>query len=449
MIRSFLRGTIHFAKSRSVILTICVVAAAATSMPAAGPNTIVKAVGFRLQLNGQLFAIKGMNYSPVPIGAAPEFIPYGDYFIPYYANVWRPDIDKMRQAGINVIKLYAGNPDLNAGTPGSGGNWKPFLDYCYNGGNNPIYVVMFSYTQGGVIAQGGNGLNDYIRQYDKMVKSTVSHPAVFGYMIGNEIFDGVTQNPQFWLNFGRLIDAADGAARAQTGEGAFLMTATNDNFTPQNPWPAIALGEQSRKLRHLDAWCINIYRGPDFGGVGNSVFTQYAALMQSLSVIKPLLLGEWGTSHTTRDERTYGNADKGPVINLDDVPESKMGPGHPYFDAQPVATFLNTQWDTIKGNIGAASGQVCVGGFIFDWSDEFWKGGNKDRQLGGPDGSFKGGAFAGSYYDEAGFGVTGAVDQSTYGQGKPNISRALFKGYNAVNVFFNASSHSGGELYHP
>jgi len=58
MIRSFLRGTIHFAKSRSVILTICVVAAAATSMPAAGPNTIVKAVGFRLQLNGQLFAIK-------------------------------------------------------------------------------------------------------------------------------------------------------------------------------------------------------------------------------------------------------------------------------------------------------------------------------------------------------------------------------------------------------
>ncbi len=65
MIRSFLRGTIHFAKSRSVILTICV-AAAATSMPAAGPNTIVKAVGFRLQLNGQLFAIKGMNYSPVP-----------------------------------------------------------------------------------------------------------------------------------------------------------------------------------------------------------------------------------------------------------------------------------------------------------------------------------------------------------------------------------------------
>jgi hypothetical protein len=78
---------------------------------------------------------------------------------------------------------------------------------------------MFSYTQGGVIAQGGTGLDDYIRQYDEMVKSPVKHPAVFGYLIGNEIFGGVTQNPQFWTNFGKLIDAARGAglSREKTG----------------------------------------------------------------------------------------------------------------------------------------------------------------------------------------------------------------------------------------
>src|SRR5438034_8106054 len=123
-----------------------------------------------------------MNYSPVPIGAAPEFIPYGDYFIPYYANVWRPD--KMRAAGINVIKLYAGNPDLNAGTPGSAGNWKPFLDYCYNGGNNPIYVVIFSCPQGGVTGHGRDGVDDYIKQHDKIVRSAVGQPDVFRCMGG-------------------------------------------------------------------------------------------------------------------------------------------------------------------------------------------------------------------------------------------------------------------------
>jgi hypothetical protein len=80
------------------------------------------------------------------------------------------------------------------------------------------------------------------------------------------------------------------------------MTAINDEFTPQTSWPAIKLGEQSGKLSNLDSWCINIYRGPEFAGAGNSVFTQYLALMNSFQtpITKPLILGEWGTPHTTR-----------------------------------------------------------------------------------------------------------------------------------------------------
>ena len=142
----------------------------------------------------------------------------------------------MRQAGINVIKLYAGNPELNAGEPGTAGNWKQFLDYCYNDGKNPIYVVMFSFTLGGQIAEGGAEFRKYIRDYEKLVKSTIKHPAVFGYMVGNEIFGGVTQNPQFWRNFGNLIDAASGAGLTQ-GQKPFLTTAINDEFTPQTSWP--------------------------------------------------------------------------------------------------------------------------------------------------------------------------------------------------------------------
>jgi hypothetical protein len=415
------------------------------------PAAVVTTSGFQLKLNGQPFVIKGMNYSPVPIGAAPRYIPYGDYFIPYYANVWKPDLDKMREAGINVIKLYAGNPALNAGAPGSAGNWKAFLDYCWNGGNKPIYIIMMSYTQGDVIAQGGAGFQGYLSDYQKLVQSTVKHPAVFGYMVGNEIFGGVTQNPQFWTNFGRLIDAARSAGLSQ-GQNPFLTTAVNDEFTPQTSWPAIKLGEQSGKLSNLDSWSINIYRGARFGGA-NSAFTQYLALMNSLgSIKKPLIFGEWGTPHTTRPIGVYGQSSRQPVTNLDDVPENQMGSGHPYFDAQPVATFLTTQWDTIKTNLKAGANQVCAGGFIFDWCDEYWKGDPDNpnppvMQIGGPDGGFKGDAFAGGYWDEAGFGVTSAVDQSTYGQGKPNISRRLFKGYNAVKTFYNAASPSGSELY--
>jgi hypothetical protein len=428
-------------------ITFLITAAATPNVHAA----VVKANGFRITLDGEPFVIKGMNYSPVPIGVAPgDGLPYGDYFTPDFANVWKPDIDKMRQAGVNVIKLYAGDPDRNAGAPGSGGNWKDFLDYCYNDGTKPIYVVMFSYTQGGVIEAGGSGLDDYIRHYDRMIKSTIRHKAVFGYMVGNEIFGGVTENPQFWTNFGKLIDAANGAGLSR-GQQPFLMTATNDNFTPANFWPAIKRGEESRKLGHLDAWSINVYRGPEFGGSGNSVFAQYLELLNSFAtpIRKPLIFGEWGTPHTTRPAPgRYGTECILPLKDLDEVPVSEMGPGQPYYDAKPVATFLNMQWNTIKTDLMAGDKQVCVGGFIFDWCDEYWKARDKSVQKGGPNDKFFDTGFAGNYWDEAGFGVSSAVDESAYGPNKPNISRTLFKGYtNGVKVFYNASSWTGGELY--
>lgn len=456
----------HITKFPLIVVLLLLFTAAA--IPRA-TSAVVKAKGFQITLNGEPFVIKGMDYSPVPIGVAPgDGLPYGDYFTPDYANVWKPDIDKMRQAGVNVIKLYAGDPDRNAGAPGSGGNWKDFLDYCYNDGTKPIYVVMFSYTQGQVIAAGGGGrepnLDTYIRHYDKMVKSTIRHPAVFGYMVGNEIFGGVTGNPQFWTNFGKLIDAANGAGLSR-GQQPFLMTATNDNFTRADFWPAIKRGEESGKLSHLDAWSINVYRGPEFGGSGNSVFTQYLELLNSFKA-RPLIFGEWGTPHTTRPApRWYGtecqdNAQKPnycppakfeefnrSIINLDEISMNDMGEGKPYYAAQPVARFLNTQWNTIKTNLMAGDNQVCVGGFIFDWCDEYWKGNNKSTQIGGPSGGFFPTNFAGNYWDEAGFGVSSAVPESAYGPNKPNISRTLFKGYTEVKAFYNASSWNAGELY--
>ncbi|MGA7129496.1 MAG: hypothetical protein WBZ19_24495, partial [Chthoniobacterales bacterium] len=187
--RTWIAITTSCCASVAILLGFFVISAYGESIKT---DTTVTTSGFVLKIDGKLFAIKGMNYAPVPTGAEPKFMPYGDYFIPYYKNVWKSDVDNMRAAGVNMIKLYAGNPDLNAGNPGTAGNWKQFLDYCYHGGNKPIYVMMFSYTQGGVIRDGGSGLDGYITAYEKLVKSTVTHPAVVGYMIGNEIYDGVT-----------------------------------------------------------------------------------------------------------------------------------------------------------------------------------------------------------------------------------------------------------------
>jgi hypothetical protein len=367
----------------------------------------------------------------------------------------------MRTAGVNAIKLYAGNPGLNAGAPGSAGNWKQFLDACYNGGSNPIYVVMFSYVQGDVIAAGGAAYQQYITDYQNLVGSTATHPAILGYCVGNEIFGGdVTSNPQFWVNYGALLNAAKAAGQSQEVT-PFLMTATNDNYTPADAWPAIKQGEASGQLNSLDAWGINVYRGPLFGGAGNSVFLQYQQLMTSLNKTKPLIVGEWGTPHSTRPAVTppadpppgyYGTTGLPTVapINLDTIPQNQMGQGQPYFAATTTSQFLTTQWQTIRANVGAGTNQVCVGGFIFDWCDEYWKGNDPDVQQGGPDQNFQGGAFAGGYWDEAWFGITSAVDQSQYGNNQPNVNRTLFSAYAGIRAFYTSTTHLASPLYgHP
>jgi hypothetical protein len=127
-----------------------------------------------------------------------------------------------------------------------------------------------------------------------------------------------------------------------------------------------------------------------------------------------------------------------------------MGQGQPYFAATTISQFLTTQWQTIRANVGAGTGQVCVGGFIFDWCDEYWKGNDPNVHQGGPDQNFNGGAFAGGYWDEAWFGVTGAVDQSQYGNNQPNINRTHFAAYAGVQAFYTSTTHLASPLYgHP
>ncbi len=419
--------------------------ASVLASPTLGATT-VKVDGYRVLLDGAPFVFKGVTYSPVPIGTAPgDGPPYGDYFVGNFANVWQSDIDLMRASGINAIRLYAGDPGANAGP--NGGKWKPFLDSLWNGGNQPIYVMMTSFTLGDQIAGGTEAYQRYISEWRTLVASTVNHPAVIGYVIGNEIFGGgYVNDPKstFWKNFGALVDAAHSSGMG-AGKDPFLTTATNDNYVGN--WNAIQNGERSGRLGHIDSWMINIYRGRHFGGAGNSVFSQYKAQMAAVGQVKPLILGEYGTPHSTRAVGTYGKPNVANPIDLDTISPSQMGPGKPFFDAIPQGEFLSTQWLTMKQNLLSGSDQVAVGGFIFGWVDEYWKGNNNSVQLGGPDGSFKGDAFAGGYYDEAWFGLTRALPQSTYGAGKPRINRSQTKGLAAVKSDFTASSHLGSELY--
>jgi hypothetical protein len=72
------------------------------------------------------FFIKGVIYSPSPIGSHPSWTwPYGDFFIPQYANLWSRDFPLLKALGANTIRIIGWNNELDHGY---------FLDQAHRAG---------------------------------------------------------------------------------------------------------------------------------------------------------------------------------------------------------------------------------------------------------------------------------------------------------------------------
>jgi hypothetical protein len=398
--------------------------------------------GYQILVDGQRFVFKGVNYSPVPIGAKPEFPPHGDYFIPHYENIWKADIDLMRAAGVNSIRLYAGDPNRNAAS----GTWKAFLDYLYNGNNRPIYVFMTSYLDQASVERGID-LPAYESQWEKLVKSTVNHPAVVGFTLGNEIFDRASKDSKskFWVNYGKILQAAYKAGLS-VGKAPFLIAAINDEpaGTPPNQyWPVIQAGEESGQIARLGGWAINVYRGPNFGEPGNNPIPNYRNQMDKLGK-KPLLIGEFGTLHSTRTPQVYSDGRTkhapgiGQVVELDSVKAGDFDKGKPYEGGRSQGDYLATEWKFIKDDYSKpGSGSTVSGGFVFNWCDEWYKhGGDPNVHAGGPNLAFFGPTFAGGYWDEKWFGITDSLPQNFYDGSKTPVKRVTHSGYVELKTMY-------------
>jgi hypothetical protein len=286
----------------------------------------------------------------------------------------------------------------------------------------------------------------YEGQWRKLVQSTVNHPAVAGYILGNEIFGGARNSKsQFWKNYGRILNAAY-LAGVSVSNPPFLIAAINDDVSGQPPnlyWPVIQAGTESGQIGHLGGWAINVYRGPTFGEPGNSPIPQYRHQMNNLGK-KPLLIGEFGTPHSTRTPEVYlkgrqhGAPGTPPVVELDTIAPDQFGQGRPYEGGRGQGDFLTGVWNVIKHDYSRPGAESTVsGGFVFNWCDEWYKhGGDPNVHAGGPNIDFAGSALAGGYWDEKWFGVTDSLPQSVYNGSKDPIRRAIHTGYNALKSMY-------------
>jgi hypothetical protein len=286
-------------------------------------TTTVTVSGHHLTVDGEPFIIKGVGYAPTPIGDDPETSPpYGDYFTTNYSAVYSRDLPLLREMGANTIRLWGWKFDADH---------SDFLDAAFNNGVRPMYVVAPYWLDASLDISDPSIRQAIKAEFTQMVAIHKDHPAILMWVIGNEL-----NAP--WM-FGdsddlfSLIDEMAQAAHEEEGDSYHPVT------TPLADINMIStIASRDPEVPNLDVWSVQAYRGASFG----SLFSDYAGVSD-----KPLVITEYGID-------AYDDEGADEYENM----------GIPY-----QALYAESLWYEIE-----AHSDICSGGSIMAYSDEWWKG---------------------------------------------------------------------------
>ena len=196
------------------------------------------------------FFIKGVTYGPFAPDADGEH--FGD------PGKLSKDLAIMRDTGVNMLRVYYVPP-------------KWFLDGCAEHGIRVLVTIPW--------AEHIEFLNDakirreVVRAVREGVKKNSGHPAIFGYLVGNEIPTSMVR----WLGAKRVTEFVEeliNVARAAdpTALYSYASFPPTEYLLPQN----------------VDFYTFNVYlhRQEDFD--------RYLARLQNLAEDRPLIMGEFG-----------------------------------------------------------------------------------------------------------------------------------------------------------
>jgi hypothetical protein len=387
-------------------------------------------VGLRnILLNGTPFFIKGVDYGTSQIDSLYDQAPVANPLDNAYKGIWQKDLDLMRAAGVNAVKVYnvtlasfksIPNYSILAPQqpfPSETGKIDEFLKAAWNNGDRPIYVVLS--LQFG----GDNALQpDYLKALGAAFKITASeygsYPAFMGISIGNEINSrSLIVQPAWWKALNEL-DANIKEGYKEANRAKKLTTTTMidgvEKVDGKDYLETLYYGQKYGFK--VDAWGIDVYRGPSLGSVFEEI---------KRSTVKPVIIAEYGS---TAAYYPASSAKHGSNYSCVDYPQDSKKP--PYYglppprpwegatELQPGASrnpgmqnlvdYVTTNQEQIYDNSTIRSGLgVDSGGFYFEFSDEWWKSGWSHKHIGGFIGNkiTVNAEFAGCYDDEAWFGL--------------------------------------------
>lgn len=287
-----------------------------------------------LQNDGVAFRVRGVCYHPRPLGLATQDQPaWGDYCGADFAALHARDLPKLRAMGSNVVRVYGWDPLLDH---------KAFLDLCYNGGVDPIFVIVNLWVNPETDWNSVGEVDNLCAQFAAIEEKLAGHQAVLALAVGNEV-NLVTpagksvpngSNPAYWQAMERVAQAIKGR-----NAGRLVTVPINDNLGH------VQLG--ANLVPHLDFWSLQVYRGDGFG----SFFDDYSLLSQ-----KPVLFTEFGMD-------AYDHAAGAEYSN----------------NGYRAAQALVSLWGEMVARPG-----LCLGGCVFEYADDWGKLGSASTHEAGP-----------------------------------------------------------------
>ncbi|MDD5066525.1 MAG: hypothetical protein PHF84_05710 [bacterium] len=303
-----------------------------------------------LDENSEPFVVEGVCYSPTPIGQTVwEYNLGGDLNSP-----WLVDADLMQAMGVNVIRIY------NKGTETGMEEFTRFIRQMYK-----LYSIYTVFPLP-LNMQGANfASEEYKARAKKEILETVEQykdtKGILVWLLGNEIDYSFFDDKAFWdtKELRDLTPFQRAKARARM-VFEFLNEISEEIKKIDGDHPVgVSLGKTDffslikETLPGVDFIGLNYYQGRNFSSVWSLIRKQD----------KPILITEFGYD----------------AYNTKKMKE----------DEETQAQFIVSLWNDInKQVIGRNTGSLCLGGCLFEWTDEWWKFEYGDPRIHEPEGTW-------------------------------------------------------------
>jgi len=165
------------------------------------------------------------------------------------------------------------------------------------------------------------------------VNAAKEHPAILMWVLGNE-----------WNYNGLYVGLSHQQSLERLNEAAALVKAADPTRPIATIYGELPSPETLAAMPLIDVWGLNVYRGITFG----DLFSEWGKRSE-----KPMFLGEYGAD----------------AFNA-------LLPGYDPGSQAEAVEKLTLELDAHASAKNPA--EVCSGGALFEWADEWWKAGNPD-----------------------------------------------------------------------